>query len=154
MAEKRKGKRRRDEVRGPFLLPRDACVSPTPPAYQNVFLCVCVWCFSRSTAWTPRPPTSPAKSSTPWPRGCANKCRTRRPSSPDTTSNTLRVGSAIRLILRRRRQRFLLYSLSLSLGFVFRLVGSKAVDSLLESKWATSDKLFTTRQEIEMFLDL
>ncbi|CAI6343191.1 unnamed protein product [Macrosiphum euphorbiae] len=32
--------------------------------------------------------------------------------------------------------------------------GSKAVDSLLESKWATSEKLFTTRQEIETFLDL
>lgn len=36
----------------------------------------------------------------------------------------------------------------------FRLVGSKAVDSLLDSKWVTADKLFTTRQEIEMFLDL
>lgn len=32
--------------------------------------------------------------------------------------------------------------------------GSKAVDSLLESKWATNEKLFTTRQEIEIFLDL
>ncbi|VVC37325.1 WD40/YVTN repeat-like-containing domain,Translocation protein Sec62 [Cinara cedri] len=32
--------------------------------------------------------------------------------------------------------------------------GSKAVDGLLESKWATTEKLFTTRQEIELFLDL
>lgn len=38
--------------------------------------------------------------------------------------------------------------------YIFTLLGSKAVDSLLESKWATSEKLFTTRQEIETFLDL
>jgi len=37
---------------------------------------------------------------------------------------------------------------------IFVHTGSKAVDSLLESKWATSEKLFTTRQEIETFLDL
>ncbi|XP_050546865.1 translocation protein SEC62-like isoform X2 [Daktulosphaira vitifoliae] len=31
--------------------------------------------------------------------------------------------------------------------------GSKAVDSLLDSKWVTSEKLFSTREEIELYLD-
>lgn len=38
--------------------------------------------------------------------------------------------------------------------YFFLRTGSKAVDSLLESKWMTNEKLFTTRQEIEIFLDL
>jgi len=161
MAEKRKGKRRRDEVRAG----RSASYSAARVcrrhrrrtrtlAYRTYFnVCVCVRCFSRNTAWTPRTSSSPAKSSILWPRGCANKCRTRRPSSPDTTSNILRVRSGI-------PYRFCVVvsdpfsTRSLSLVFVFRLVGSKAVDSLLESKWVTSEKWFTTRQEIEMFLDL
>jgi len=38
--------------------------------------------------------------------------------------------------------------------FAYLILGSKAIDSLLESKWVTNEKLFTTRQEIEGFLDL
>lgn len=106
--------------------------------------------FFRSTAWTPRlQPISPAKPSTLWPLGCASTSHTRRQNLPDTMSSTLQVCGADDVTCTG-----CVCDMTCQLIFIFVHTGSKAVDSLLESKWATSEKLFTTRQEIETFLDL
>jgi len=105
--------------------------------------------FFRSTAWILRLQLiNPAKPSTPWLPGCANTFHTKRQSLLDTMSSTLLVCTNYTICTAY------VYDITCQLILIVVLTGSKAVDSLLESKWATSEKLFTTRQEIETFLDL